>query len=199
MKKPRFLGFRLYLIGLLFALLVFPGNSAAQTEETARRGTPDSSTAESSSVAFSGKTSADELEGEDTAQSIQPTNFIIGAGTVIVIIIVIMAALRRRARKMDLEAWLYVVTGEKAGTRLPVEKAKLTIGSHPENDIVLTDDRISRHHCRLVYESGVFQLTDLNSLHGTFVGGERIEQVEIGNADEINLGGAVDVRLEIES
>ncbi len=172
---------------------VLAGAVAAQT------GKPAPADARDSSSAVAGEETQSYQGGTDdeSSQSIQPSNFLVGASVVIIVIVVIIAALKRRRQKMDIEAWLVIISGDKAGARLPIDKIKLSIGSHQDNDIVLTDDHIARHHCLLTYDRGVFHLTDMNSLYGTFIGKKRITQQELSVDDEVNLGGAVDLKLEL--
>lgn len=48
---------------------------------------------------------------------------------------------------------------------------RITIGRAAENDIVLDDDMVSKHHCQIVRQNGDFILQDLNSANGTFANG----------------------------
>jgi Tol biopolymer transport system component/serine/threonine protein kinase len=52
----------------------------------------------------------------------------------------------------------------------PLKKMQLTIGRTSENDIVLDDPDISRQHARLERTSGGWQVTDLGSTNGTYLG-----------------------------
>lgn len=68
----------------------------------------------------------------------------------------------------------------------------LSVGRGPDNDIVLPDPQISRHHA-LVWctDAGVF-LRDLGSANGTFVDEERVrDTVEIAMGADIRLGANV--------
>jgi hypothetical protein len=121
---------------------------------------------------------------------------------IIAIAVVLFAALwlvlRRGGGRIDVEAYLIVKSGEREGTRLRLEKAKTSIGAQDDNDLVLTDDHISRHHALLVYEKGAFVLNDLNSLYGTFVGGKRIEEESLPAGRSMNLGKSVDLELIVQ-
>jgi hypothetical protein len=76
-------------------------------------------------------------------------------------------------------------------------KRKLTIGSGSENDIVLAEPTVSRHHALLKRRFGRFQLVDLESTNGTFVNERRIgKPTAIARGDELRLGGARFVFLE---
>ena len=61
----------------------------------------------------------------------------------------------------------------------------------------MIDDHISRHHVLLTYERGVFTATDLNSLYGVFVDGQRVENAQLVSGGKIDLGQSVDLELVI--
>lgn len=52
----------------------------------------------------------------------------------------------------------------------------VTIGREPNNDVELTDDRVSRHHAVLWAENGVWYVRDLGSANGTFIGASRVAE-----------------------
>ena len=66
----------------------------------------------------------------------------------------------------------------------------ITIGRANENDIILTDTRVSRQHAQIVQaDNGTFTITDLNSLNGTFVNGQRIYGcVSLRENDMVQVG-----------
>lgn len=65
----------------------------------------------------------------------------------------------------------------------------ITIGKSPDNDCVIDDSQVSRHHARLIRDAdGYWLLEDLNSLNGTFVNGVQILKKRITPTDTIRLG-----------
>jgi predicted component of type VI protein secretion system len=64
----------------------------------------------------------------------------------------------------------------------------LTIGRHPENDIVIQNLAVSGHHARIDRRDGHIQLTDLNSKNGTFLNGKSIRQSILKDGDTIVIG-----------
>lgn len=56
------------------------------------------------------------------------------------------------------------------------DQAVITIGSNPENDICVTDDTVSRYHCRINQVDEVYVIHDLGSTNGTFLNGVRITE-----------------------
>jgi len=67
----------------------------------------------------------------------------------------------------------------------------LRIGRDADNEIVLRDARVSRHHARIVHEKGFFVIYDLASSNGTFVQGKRVQVAPLVNGTEIRIGGSV--------
>jgi predicted ester cyclase len=65
----------------------------------------------------------------------------------------------------------------------------IRIGRTPDNDIVLTDLLVSRHHAELHRTlDGRFELVDVGSHLGTFVNGERITHKMLTEQDIISIG-----------
>jgi DNA-binding NtrC family response regulator len=65
------------------------------------------------------------------------------------------------------------------------------IGSHASNDIVLRDPMVSRFHCRLVREDGVWRLRDSGSLNGTRLDGVRVRDADIVQEGALAIGESV--------
>jgi ABC-type multidrug transport system ATPase subunit/pSer/pThr/pTyr-binding forkhead associated (FHA) protein len=74
-------------------------------------------------------------------------------------------------------------------TRLPAKV--LRIGRSDDNDVVVPDLRVSRHHAELRKSpGGAYEITDLDSHNGTFVNGQRMESSVLTEADVIGVGPA---------
>jgi DNA-binding NtrC family response regulator len=56
------------------------------------------------------------------------------------------------------------------------DKDEIKIGSMDDNDIVLSDDTVSRYHCKIVQEDTGYVLVDLRSTNGTFVNKVRVRE-----------------------
>lgn len=72
---------------------------------------------------------------------------------------------------------------------IPLESTLLSIGRGLNNDIILEDTRVSRHHAQLRYRSRRFWITDLGSTNGTYVNNEQVAEQSLGDGDVISLGG----------
>jgi len=83
-----------------------------------------------------------------------------------------------------------LLLGTPSGTHvIPLESTQLTIGRGLNNDIILEDTRVSRHHAQLRYRSRRFWVADLGSTNGTYVNGEQVEEQALRDGDTISLGG----------
>lgn len=72
---------------------------------------------------------------------------------------------------------------------IPLESTLMTIGRGLNNDIILEDPRISRHHAQLRYRARRFWVADLGTTNGTFVNNERITERALRSGDILSLGG----------
>jgi pSer/pThr/pTyr-binding forkhead associated (FHA) protein len=80
---------------------------------------------------------------------------------------------------------------DASGRSFPVQPGKETkIGRATDNDIVLGDSSVSRHHAAIESSNGSFRLRDLGSQNGTFVRGERINEAPLRNGDAVRVGDA---------
>ncbi len=68
-----------------------------------------------------------------------------------------------------------MLSGSRKGATFALTQT-LRIGKAPDNDIVLTDDTVSRHHCELVRVADGILIRDLGSTNGTRVGGARVQE-----------------------
>ena len=74
-------------------------------------------------------------------------------------------------------------------SRMPLPAKALRIGRTPENDLVLPDLDVSRHHAELRKSpTGTYEIVDLGSHNGTFVNGRRVSSSVIGEDDIVSIG-----------
>lgn len=64
----------------------------------------------------------------------------------------------------------------------------LTIGRAADNDLVVPDGRVSRHHARISGRRGTLVYTDLGSTNGSRVNGAPVGELVLGAGDRIELG-----------
>jgi transcriptional regulator with GAF, ATPase, and Fis domain len=67
-----------------------------------------------------------------------------------------------------------VVRGPDAGAGVDVAGQPVRVGTADDNDLVLTDDAVSRHHCELEPVAGGMRVRDVASTNGVFAGTLRV-------------------------
>ncbi len=72
-----------------------------------------------------------------------------------------------------------------------VGPAGLTIGRASDNDVVIRDTRVSRHHGRIAGRRGTLVYADLGSTNGSRMNGVPVTEVVLGVGDRLEVGGAV--------
>ncbi|MEN9221640.1 MAG: GGDEF domain-containing protein [Thermostichus sp. BF3_bins_97] len=93
------------------------------------------------------------------------------------------------SRTKPSEAFLTVLSGANSGMTVPLTNG-MVLGRGATADVQLADHGISRQHCRLDVEGGRYVLTDLKSLNGTYVNGERISRIPLLEGDRIQIGAS---------
>ncbi len=83
-----------------------------------------------------------------------------------------------------------LIIRDALGSQREVEIARtpFTLGRQSDNDMVLLDSRVSRHHARIVQDEHGYLLEDTGSRHGTFVNGEQVTSCPLKAGDQISLG-----------
>jgi len=85
-------------------------------------------------------------------------------------------------------ALLVVQRGPGAGSRYLLDTDLSTVGRHPESDIFLDDITVSRRHVEFRRADGIFRVHDVGSLNGTYLNGDRVDDAELQNGDEVRIG-----------
>jgi hypothetical protein len=94
----------------------------------------------------------------------------------------------RTDRKLTTSRLLLVKDG--AETSYPLTRDTYTVGRHRNNDIVVSDPKVSSFHARFDRTLEGFVLVDLRSRNGSFVNGKRVDAVVLHSGDEVRLGTA---------
>jgi transcriptional regulator with PAS, ATPase and Fis domain len=83
---------------------------------------------------------------------------------------------------------LAVVNGREAGKETMLQKTLVSIGTLPENDLVLADQTVSRKHAVVEEKTDGYVIRDLNSTNGTFLDGIRVREAYLTPGSVIRLG-----------
>ncbi len=85
-----------------------------------------------------------------------------------------------------LEFWVH---GKRS--LVPLDTERITVGSAPDNDVVLDDRTVSRLHALFERLPGGWTVRDLGSRNGTFLNGARISELTVlRSGDRVRLGSS---------
>ena len=83
-------------------------------------------------------------------------------------------------------------TGSVRGTNAAVDDV-LTIGSGPENGILIPSRTVSRRHAQIIKSGTEYFVEDLGSRNGTFLNGQRVQRFPIRHLDVLSIGPDTDL------
>jgi pSer/pThr/pTyr-binding forkhead associated (FHA) protein len=83
---------------------------------------------------------------------------------------------------------LVLSTAQRMLRRIVIDKARMSIGRRPYNDVMLDDLTVSGEHAVLHTTSGESVIHDLNSRNGTLVNGLPVMQRTLIDGDRIEIG-----------
>lgn len=90
---------------------------------------------------------------------------------------------------------LVEMSGPSRGASHLLQPGSVLVGREPDNDVVLDDPALSRHHCKLVVDAeGRATVMDMHSTNGTYVNGGQIrpdQTVEVEPGALIEIGNQV--------
>ena len=85
-------------------------------------------------------------------------------------------------------AMLIVLSGPSRGACFLINSDVTTIGRSTDNDIFLDDVTVSRRHAEIKRTPAGFEVRDLGSMNGTFVGGHSVISQLLQDGEEIQIG-----------
>src|SRR4051812_49106551 len=98
------------------------------------------------------------------------------------------AELDRAVPGSDAEAFLIGVSGQQAGRVYALSRNTVFLGRAPEADVFIANPSVSARHARIINGSHGFEIEDLDSTNGTFVGGKRITRARLHGGDRVTVG-----------
>jgi hypothetical protein len=98
--------------------------------------------------------------------------------------------LRRPARRPPVVGWLVALDGPQQGEDFRLRDGQNLIGADPAVDVRLQGEAIAARHASLRHRDGVFALTDLDSVHGTFLNDATISiaRETLVDGDRLRIG-----------
>ena len=84
---------------------------------------------------------------------------------------------------------LFVVNhGPKAGARYALDSDVVSVGRDPDSDIFLDDITVSRRHAEVQRDGARYSIRDVGSLNGTYVNRRLVDEGELNEGDEVQVG-----------
>lgn len=95
-----------------------------------------------------------------------------------------------------IELWLIYKDPDDDEKRVAVDNPRFSIGRHSDNDLTITDGRLSRQHLLIERENDRIVVCDLGSSNGTELNDEKLTETRpLSSGDRLCLGGLV---IEVE-
>jgi DNA-binding NtrC family response regulator len=91
---------------------------------------------------------------------------------------------------------LRVVAGPDQGKDHMLDEGTTMVGTHADNDLVLTDATVSRYHLEIRVRRDGIEVRDLDTTNGTKHGGARIGSVVLTGAARLRLGKHTEMDVE---
>ncbi|HEY2902142.1 MAG TPA: FHA domain-containing protein [Polyangia bacterium] len=107
------------------------------------------------------------------------------------------AELDRALPAGDAIAFLILANGEQPGRVYGLSRNTVVVGRLDEADIHLGDPSVSARHARIINGGHGFEIEDLNSTNGTFIGGRRIRRTRLTSGEKVTIGN-VDFTFVLE-
>jgi pSer/pThr/pTyr-binding forkhead associated (FHA) protein len=92
-------------------------------------------------------------------------------------------------------AYLLVSTRGSRPVQFDLGGALIGVGRASDNDVIVDDPMVSRHHCQLKLQHGAYSFADLGSRNGSTVNGQPVSQIALGPGDVIRIG---DTEIEFQ-
>ena len=73
------------------------------------------------------------------------------------------------------------------GPDIPLDRAMVVVGRHPQCHARLDSLRVSRHHCCMTQDHGEVVVQDLGSTNGIRINGQRVEFGRLRSGDELSI------------
>lgn len=98
-----------------------------------------------------------------------------------------LASLNTLMHAKNIRARVLITTMSESSEEI-ITNAETTIGTAEDNEIVIMDPTVSRHHAILYFDGEKFGIRDLNSTNGIVMNGFKMKDLKLRNGDTVSLG-----------
>jgi len=91
------------------------------------------------------------------------------------------------------------LTGPLAGSTQQINKAMVTIGREPNNDIVIPDPSVSRHHAQITINKGIWSIAKLTPQNTIKINQQDVPQGVLQDRDTVGLGSTTTFRVQLQN
>lgn len=95
---------------------------------------------------------------------------------------------RRQLPLASGETAVVITRGPSEGSWYKLSGERLTLGRDASADVLLDDISVSRHHAEIRHGPAGYQLVDTGSLNGTYVNRSPVQEANLADGDEIQVG-----------
>ncbi|MEE8585861.1 MAG: sigma 54-interacting transcriptional regulator [Acidobacteriota bacterium] len=93
-------------------------------------------------------------------------------------------------RGLALKPRLVAISGPLEGKSFALDTPRFSIGRQSDNRLAIPEISVSRRHCLISRDKDGFHLKDLDSSHGTFIGGLPVHKRRLKHGDVLSLGNS---------
>lgn len=86
---------------------------------------------------------------------------------------------------------LEIVEGNDVGMKYDLTGTSVTLGRKEDNQVLINDPNVSRHHARIIQDNKEWRIEDLRSTNGLFVNGKQVKKSPLQSGDEIKMGSTL--------
>ena len=96
------------------------------------------------------------------------------------------------------KAYVLFLSGPLIGKLLNLKDGITTIGRAPDADVVIADQRISRHHLKIDVQGEEITIEDLGSTNGTYVNGTKAAKQKLSDGDKIQISSVTVFKFALQ-
>jgi pSer/pThr/pTyr-binding forkhead associated (FHA) protein len=100
-----------------------------------------------------------------------------------------------KIRSLSLNSFVHLSFAEDVIAEYEIDAPRLTVGRHPDCDIIVDNAGISGLHAFLIQQQGRFYVKDAMSKNGLMLNGEKRELIELCLNQRVDIGGKYALEL----